>query len=332
LTRQFKYIRSPEIIRKVYRQDPFELRVNNWITTWDGEENFDVALLGAPLGKASQNGTSGTAAAPNSVREAFLINTTYSPDFDVDLASLRVRDLGDVTMHMTDVIRCHANIKQAVAEFYEHIGNKLLLLVGGDHSITCPAVEGYCRAHLEQRLGLIHFDAHNDVRSLEYGGPTNGTPMRGIVEGPSNVEGKNLVQLGVHGFMNSSVYKKYCEDQGITVVSAREIRQRGTEEILKQAIAISSENTEAIYISVDIDVLALPYAFGTSAASPEGLQPWDLLEAMFILGQHPKVVALDIVCIDPLRDFRDYTSRMGASLILTFLGGFVLRHTGGRGY
>ena len=332
MSNKFKYIRPPEVIRRVYRQDPNEIRVNNWITAWDGEESFDVALLGAPFGKASQNGTSGTAAAPNSIREAFLINTTYSADFDVDLAPLRVRDLGDVVMHMTDVVRCHNNIKNAVVELLETVGDKILILVGGDHSVTCSAVEGYCQVHPGKRLGIIHFDAHNDVRSTDYGGPTNGTPMRRIVEGSSNVEGKNLVQLGIHGFMNSSSYKKYCDDQDISIVSARKIHQIGMEKVLKQAVEVASQGTQAIYISVDIDVLSLPYAFGTGAASPEGLSPWDLLEAMFILGKNPKVVALDIVCIDPLRDFRDYTSRMGASILLTFLGGFVLRHTGGKGY
>lgn len=332
MSNKFKYIRPPEVIRRTYRQDPNETRINNWITTWDGQENFDVALLGAPFGKAAQNGTSGTAAAPNSLREAFLINTTYSPDFDVDLAPLKVRDLGDVIMHMTDVIRCHDNIKNAVAEVFDTVGDKILILVGGDHSVSCSAVEGYSQTHPEKRLGVIHFDAHNDVRSTDYGGPTNGTPIRRILEGSSNVEGKNVVQLGIHGFMNSSSYKKYCDEKGISIVSARKIHQIGIEKALKQAVEIASQDTQGIYISVDIDVLSLPFAFGTGAATPEGLSQWELLEAMFILGQNSKVVALDIVCIDPLRDFKNYTSRMGASILLTFLGGFVLRHTGGRGY
>jgi formiminoglutamase len=132
--------------------------------------------------------------------------------------------------------------------------------------------------------------------------------------------------------MNSSVYKKYCEDQGVTIMTAREIRRRGIEKAVEEAISIASHDTESIYVSVDIDVLSLPYAFGTAAATPEGMEAWDLLEAVFLLGQHPKVRVLDLVCIDPLRDFRDYTARMGASIILAFLAGYVIRSRGGRGY
>jgi formiminoglutamase len=328
----FKYIIPPEVVRRSNRQDKYENRVSNWTRLWDGEEPFDAAFLGAPLGKAAQSGTSGAAGGPNAVREAFMANTTYSPDFDVDLQQLRVADLGDVVMHITDVLRCHRNIKEAVTEFYGRVGDKLLVLVGGDHSITCPVVEGYCLTHPGQRLGLIHFDAHNDVRSFEAGGPTNGTPIRGILEGPATVAGRNVVQLGIHGFMNSSYYKGYCQEQGMTVVSVREIRRRGIDEVVQQAVSLATSETHAVYVSVDIDVLSLAYAPGTGAASAEGLEPWDVLEAMFVLGQHPAVVGLDLVCLDPLRDFNNYTARTAAGIILTFLGGFLLRHTGGKGY
>jgi formiminoglutamase len=328
----FRKIIPPELLRRSNRQDNYETRVANWLKAWDGEEGVDACILGAPFGKAAQSGTSGVAGGPNAVREAFAGCTTYSPDFDVDVAPLRVRDLGDVVMHVTDVLRCHRNIKEAVTEVYEQLGDKLLIVIGGDHSITCPIVEGYCLAHPEQQLGMIHFDAHNDVRSFEAGGPTNGTPIRGLVEGPAKVTGESVVQLGIHGFMNSSYYKRYCENRGITVISSREIRRRGMEAVLDQAMEIAATNTDAIYVTVDIDVLSLPYAFGTGAASAEGLEPWSLLEAMFVLGQHPKVVGLDLVCIDPLRDVQSSTARTGAGILLTFLGGVLLRHLGHRGY
>ena len=77
------------------------------------------------------------------------------------------------------------------------------LIIGGDHAITAPAVRAYSRAHPDQQVGLIHFDAHNDVRVMDHG-PTNGTPIRGILESDARVSGNNLVQVGIHGFMNAS--------------------------------------------------------------------------------------------------------------------------------
>jgi hypothetical protein len=53
-------------------------------------------------------------------------------------------------------------------------------------------------------LSWLRLNAHNDLRSFEADGPANGTSIRGILEGPAAVTGRNLVQLGIHGFMNSS--------------------------------------------------------------------------------------------------------------------------------
>ncbi len=332
MSEELSYILPPELVRRSTREDRYEKRVSNWLTAWDRREHPDAGLLMVPFSRASQRGDNGGAGAPNAVRIALTGYTTYSPDFDVDLRPLAVRDFGETRLHMTDIALCHRNIEEAVVELYDAAGEPLLISVGGDHSITCPLVQGYCRAHSRERVGIVHFDAHNDVRNFEDGGPTNGTPFRGILEGPANVQGRNLVQIGIHGFMNSAYYKGYCEAQGVTVITGRQVRRRGIEDVMSQALEVAADGTDGIYVSFDIDCLSCAYAPGTGASTPEGLEAWDVLEAMFVLGQHPKVKALDVVCIDPLRDLREATAKMGASLILTFLGGAVLRLTDGRGY
>jgi formiminoglutamase len=330
--RKFDYILPPELIRRSIREDRFEKRVANWLHPWDGREKIDAALLMVPFSKAAQRGDNGSSGAPNAIRLVLPGYTTYSTDFDVDIASLKVRDAGDVRMHMTDILQCHRNMEEAVVEFYQAASETLLISIGGDHSITCPLVQGYCRSHPREKVGIVHFDAHHDVRNFEDGGPTNGTPFRGIIEGPANVEGRNIVQIGIHGFAGSSYYKRWCEDQGVTIVSAREVRRRGMADVIAEACKIAADKTDALYVSFDIDVMAAAYAPGTGYATPEGLDPWDVLEAMFVLGQDPRVKAMDYVCMDPLRDVRDVTAKMGASVILTFLGGYLIRKTGGRGY
>lgn len=332
MSKALEYILPPELVRRSTREDRYEKRVSNWCVPWDRVEQPDAGLLMVPFSRAAQRGDNGGAGAPNALRLALTSFTTYSPDFDVDLQPLRVRDFGDTRLHMTDIPLSHRMIEEAVLEFYHHAGEPILISIGGDHSITCPLVQGYCRAHPHEQVGIVHFDAHNDVRNFEDGGPTNRTPFRGILEGPANVAGRNLVQIGIHGFMNSAYYKRYCDEQEITVISGRELRRRGIDDVMAQALAIASQGTDSIYVSFDIDVISSAWAPGTGASTPEGMEPWDALEAMFGLGREPKVKALDIVCIDPLRDLREATAKLGASLVLTFLGGLVPRRTGGKGY
>ena len=102
---------------------------------------------------------------PESVRLAFRYNTTYSPDWDTDIRGLRARDLGDVGGHLTDVAAAHGKIEAAVTAACAIEPRFIPVMIGGDHSVTAPAVRGFCAAHPDKRVGVINIDAHLDVRN-----------------------------------------------------------------------------------------------------------------------------------------------------------------------
>ena len=312
----------PSLIKRAGWQDSEELRVNNWLTPWDGTEIIDAGMIGAPYSGASIN-SSAAYGAPEAIRLGFRYNTTYSADFDTDIRRLRVRDLGDIQGHLTDVGTVHLNIEQAVAGAVAHEPRFVPLIVGGDHSITAPAVRGFCAAHPGKRVGLVNFDAHLDVRNFDHG-PTNGTPFRALLEG-GQVAGRNLAEVGIHGFTGSAVYLRWVRDRGATVITGRDVERRGIAACVDAALAAAGDGTDLVYVSVDIDCLAAPWAPGTAAATAEGLTAWQLLEAVYRCGRHPKVAALDLVEIDPGRDTRDLTARTGCSVLLTFLAGLHAR-------
>jgi formiminoglutamase len=128
--------------------------------------------------------------------------------------------------------------------------------------------------------------------------------------------------------MNSASYVRWVKEQGATVITGREVWRRGMDECIAEALRIAGEGTDLIYLSVDIDCLAYPWAIGTAATSPEGLSAWQLLEAVFACGRDRKVAAIDLVEIDPGRDVKDLTSRTGCSIILAFLAGLHKRLQG----
>jgi formiminoglutamase len=329
--REIPHLLVPEKKKISHWNDRNELRVNNWIEPWDFASPLDVGIINVPFSKTSilPNGAN---AAPNAMRDAWAIFTTFTPDYDVDMSSMTVRDVGDVGTPIIDLVQGLADIQECLGSLMSQPEGFFPLIIGGDHAITAPAVRAYCGAHPDQRVGIIHFDAHNDVRVMDHG-PTNGTPIRGILESGLRVRGSNLVQVGIHGFMNASYYKRWVEGQGGTIYTARAIRQAGIEPMITSALEIAGRDTDAIYVTVDIDVLEVGYAPGTAAATADGLSPTDLLEALFILGQDPRVAAIDFVELDPNRDVAEITTRTFGSAILTFLAGLFLRtHDGWRGY
>lgn len=313
-------------------EDSHDHRISNWMAPWDGEERIDAGMISAPFSSGTARPTASWEAA-NAIRNSFIENTTYSPDYDVDIQDLVVRDLGDIRLTSTDVWGSIDHIEEALTDLLIAQPRCVPIAIGGDHSVSAPLVRAFCRTRPAQRVGIIHFDAHNDVRSFEEGGPLNGTPIRGILETCPNVSGTNIAQLGIHGFMNSSRYKRWAEDQGITIFPARAIRKRGMDEVLSEAIAIASRDTDAIYLSVDLDSLSQVYCLAASGSiTPDGLEAVDLIDAVFELGRHPLVGMMDLVEMNPSVDFRNLTSRTAGAIILTFLGGLLLRVKGANGY
>jgi formiminoglutamase len=322
---------APEMVRRSKFQDRHEVRVSNWIEPWDFESALDVGIIAVPFNRAAITANAAQLT-PNAIREVFAGMTTYSPDFDVDLATMRARELGEVSTPIADPLAAIEIIESTLRACFELPRPFFPIILGGDHSITAPAVRAWCRSHPDRQVGLIHFDAHNDVRVMDHG-PTNGTPIRGILESGVRIDGRNLVQVGIHGFTNASYYKRWVEGRGGTIITAREARRAGIEETIDRALSIAGDGTDAIYVTVDIDVLELGYAIGTGVASPEGIHPVDLLEALFVLGQEPQVGAIDFVELDPRRDVGQVTTRTYAAAMLTFLAGLFLRlHPGSRGY
>jgi formiminoglutamase len=301
------------------RDDP---KVADWIKPYTGAQDFDVALLGAPLSKTSIS-HSAAFALPDAIRKTFAAFTPYSVHHRLDLSDrLRLVDIGNVQMHLTDLAQCQTVI-QAVSKSYWQQHKQTLVLMGGDHSVTGASVLGLVQAS-KQKYGIIHFDAHHDVRNLRDGGRTNGTPFRTLLESGA-IDGKHLVQIGLRDFSNAKAYHRYVLEHGATVYSARDVRRQGLGAVLAAAMEVARQGTDAIYVSFDMDVLDQSFVPGVPAPTPGGLDVWEAIDALEWLGSQADVAAMDIVCADPSQDHRDLTTRVASTLILSFLTGLALR-------
>jgi formiminoglutamase len=304
-------------------RDRMEMKAADWIRPWDGREPLAACIVGAPLSKSSIS-HSGASFTPAAIRSALRSFTTFSADYGVDLQHYPVRDLGDIEMHVTDLAECRSRIHDALLAVYQSMAQTVPLILGGDHSISNPSVQAFAAANPGKTIGMLHFDAHHDVRNLQDGGVTNGTPIRCILESGA-VEAQNIVQIGIRGFMNSKAYYDYAVSSGITVITSRDVRRQGMDAVLTRALSIVVERTDLIYVSFDTDVVDQAYAPGCPAIGTGGLSSWDALDALYCLGAVPKVKAIDFVCVDPNVDVRNVTSRLVVQLMLTFLAGVVQR-------
>lgn len=287
------------------------------ITQWNGQDISGFGMIGAPLSKSSIS-DSGASFAPGVMRKILNSMATYAVEDDVDLIDIPLFDIGDISMHITDMTESHNRIETTLFHLLEGNPKLIPLIFGGDHSISAPTIKGFAQA--KGKIGVIQFDAHHDIRNLQDGGPSNGTPFRNLIDS-GVLKGEHLYQIGIRNFANSKTYYDQSQEFGIHVYTMKDVRKWGVLTLVQEAYKQLSNEVDAIYLSVDIDVIDQAFAPGCPAVSPGGMVPDELFLGIKWLGEQEGTMAIDIVEIDPKQDFREMTSKIGVFSLLSFLIG-----------
>ena len=296
--------------------------LSDHIKRWNGSSEADVGILGVPFdGCVSYR--PGARFGPEGVRRAMKLCTTFSVSLDVDCATLNIVDCGDVVTS-NDLIKMQSNIEMVITHMLNH--GMTPLLIGGDHSISFPAIRALSQHNKGVKIGVIDFDAHFDNRSPQPGHEHSGmwaSQIQDMEDLP--VSPQNIVQIGIGDFAYSRNYSDAIKAAGGSYFTPYDVREQGMKSICVEALERACDGVDALYVTVDIDCLQQAYAPGTSVPNATGLTPWELLEGLSIVCTHPLVRGLDLVEIAPPLDLNDMTSRLGAEIIGNMLCGLAQR-------
>lgn len=295
--------------------DPHWPRADVWLANESPQP--EVVVVGVPSSKASLS-PSRADLAPLEVRDRLHRFSTFHGETGVDFSAVAVRDMGNWAVSETDPVPLVGEVMRLAGALPEA---PLHLFLGGDNAITRPLVAA--RSEKLSRVGLITFDAHHDVRALA-NGPSNGTPVRGLIE-DHGLPGANVVQIGIHSFSNSAPYRAYCDENGITTVTADQVERIGMRTAVDVALNQLGSTCDTIYVDVDIDVLDSVFAPGCPGARPGGLTVRQLSEGVARCAAHPIVDAMDFVEVDPTLDHGGRTIDVMAHLVLTAVAGYASR-------
>ncbi|HNT72817.1 MAG TPA: arginase family protein, partial [Methanothrix sp.] len=158
--------------------------------------------------------------------------------------------------------------------------------------------------------GVIVLGAHLDLRD-EYGGTrySHACASRRILE-LSGVSG--YASIGIRsGDLKEYLY---AEERGVSYHTSDEVRERGIEAVLEEALA--EVGTDEIYLSIDFDAIDPAFAPGVGTPEPFGLSSWDVRYVVDRVA--PKAVGLDANEIAPQYD-GGQTASLGAKLIREFI-------------
>jgi agmatinase len=264
-----------------YTQDPAEL------------DGFDVAIVGAPMDDLVSD-RPGARFAPRAIRAA---SCPPGPHLEVKVdafSALRVVDFGDAPVIPAGPALSHDAIRATVAAVLG--AGALPVVLGGDHSITKPAVEAVAEAR--GPVGMIHFDTHTDTGAEVFGVErSHGTFMKELLDG-GQVVGARYAQIGLRGYWPGETEFGWQAERGVTSLFAHDVRDLGIREVVARAVAAVGEGP--VYLTVDVDVLDPAYLpGGTGTPEPGGLTASELLLGVRLVATGLDLVGLDVVEVIP---------------------------------
>lgn len=298
---------------------------------------MNIDLIGVPIDFGA--GRRGVDMGPSAIRYADIATA-------LERIGHTVRDNGNVAVpiveHCTEeepklrYLNCILEVAAEIADAIEtslRAGNFPLTL-GGDHSFSFGSIGGAARV---KKLGVIWIDAHGDFNTTDTtpSGNIHGMPLAALCgygdarlvnlagnslpsNMPRSVDPRNVVVLGARDLDVGE--RALLHEAGVTVIATEQVDRVGMYESVKHAIEVASRDTDGVYLSLDLDALDPMFAPGVGTPVPGGLTYREAHLACELLAESGKLVAMDLVEVNPILDEHNRTAVLAVELAASALG------------
>ena len=286
------------------------------------EKGYDVIVAGVPWeGTITWGSFSGCEHAPRSIRHASARYGGFLPEYEMNLFDyLNVGDIGDTVVNTGSPSETMKNVFTAMDSIYKN--HSIPIVLGGDHSFTQETIKAL-GANNDGDIGIIHFDAHLD-NSRSFGNdefPRCG-PIHRIAQ-IDKVRNESIVHIGIRGPRNSPTQYENAKNMGATIFTIKDIRERGLDTIVEDAINIAHKNTKHVFVTICSDCTDAGFNPG-GPADFNGLFPHELLSSLYRIGKSG-ISGLDYVEVYPSQDPHGFSSHLASWAIIYSLVGMATR-------
>jgi len=269
-----------------------------------------AAIYGLPF-DATNISRTGANYGPRGIREVSCQFLTYNATFDFDLVeALNPVDCGDCDVALANPEKTFARAQADIGAILA--AGALPVTLGGDHSVTIPAVRAV-RSHVEDP-GLVLIDTHLDT-AIDVGGEqlNHCCPITRAVD--AGFDPTKIALVGISGWMNPRTEIEFCKEHGITVIWLEEIWEKGTAWAVERAREVSRAAEDGVYLSFDVDSLDAAHAVGTCCPTPGGLTSREAIELVRGVSRGG-LIGVDVVEAAPSLDATPATSLMAGRIAL----------------
>lgn len=262
-------------------------------------------LLGYACDEGVQRnlGRVGAAKAPTTLRKS-LSNLPFLPGQQTGMV-----DVGDIHCQDKNLEASQEALGEAVANILKKGGFPIVL--GGGHEVTFGHYLGLRKAN-DQKIGIINFDAHFDIREPQNNGASSGTGFYQIAQREKSF---HYLPIGIQQISNTQALFNTAQTYGVNWIEAQDFDVSNQETIQNQITSFINQ-IDQLYVTVDMDVFAAPYAPGVSAPAYNGIAPNPFFMSTFKhIISSPKFVSIDFAELNPIYDIDNRTAKLVADLV-----------------
>jgi arginase len=209
--------------------------------------------------------------------------------------------------------------------------------LGGDHSVSIGTQAGVAKFYRDrqQDVGCIWIDAHADMNTPETSpsGNVHGMPFAAslghgpeslthIFEFAPKLRPEKCALIGIRELDGRE--RQVVRASGVSLFTMREVDEIGMRSVMQRAIALASKGTAGFVVSFDMDVVDPDDAPGVGTPVRGGITFREAHLAMEMIADSGKMLAFELVEINPIIDVMNKTAILGVGFTASALGKSIL--------
>ena len=299
-----------------------------------------IKILGVPLDLGQER--RGVDMGPSAVRAAGLNLALKSLGHDVeDAGNIHVRlpeeqPFGNQqAKYLNEIAETSQEVAQLVCRTLE--AGYFPVSLGGDHSMSIGTQAGVAKFYHDrgEEVGCLWIDAHADMNTPETSstGNVHGMPFAASLgHGPeslTNIFGfapklrpEKCSLIGIRDLDGRE--RQMVRSSGVSLFTMRDIDEMGMRNVMKRAITLATKGTAGFVVSFDMDVVDPEDAPGVGTPVRGGITYREAHLAMEMVADSGKMLAFELVEINPIIDVLNKTAILGVGFTASALGKRIL--------
>ncbi len=224
---------------------------------------------------------------------ALLVASQQVELYDREFGGEPVLDYGVHTLPLLapnyrDPATAHAEIAAAVVS---HAPEKLLCVIGGEHSISGSVARGLHEVHGD--FVTVQLDAHADLRAEYEGTPySHASAMRRVIDNG----GGPVLQLGIRSLSADEAEFIRTQPDKVETYFAEDVHAGKHVQPLAAFV-----RDKQVFLTIDVDCLDASLMPATGTPEPDGMSWNEVLQAVRIVASHAeRVLAFDVMELAPI--------------------------------